>query len=100
MAGQLRPGNSTQLALGSYNFTMKEVKEIYSLYVDDSLSLYEIKEAKFVDAQIAELACVITHAQMDIQQVPYDQRPRLSFDPSAVDLTEFTVGNPGANHGQ
>ena len=39
MAGQLQPGNSTQLALVSYNFTMDEVKEIYSLYVDNCFSL-------------------------------------------------------------
>ena len=97
---QLRPGNSTLLDLGSYNFTMEEVKSIYSLYVDDGLSLWEIKEAKFIEAQIQELACVITHAQMDIQQIPYDQRPRFSYDPSSIDLTEFKVGNPGANPGQ
>ena len=97
---QLRPGNSTQLTLGSYNFTMEEIKEIYSLYADDSLTLYQIKETKFHDAQIKELACAVTHAQMDIQQVPYDQRPRFSFDPSGIDLTQFTVGNPGANPGQ
>ena len=94
MAVQLRPGNSTQLAVGSYNFTMEEVKLIYSLYVDDTLSLWEIKESNFNEAQIEELACAIWHAQMDIQQIPYDQRPRHSNDPSLIDLTEFRVGNP------
>ena len=94
MAVQLRPGNSTQLSVGSYNFTMEEVKLIYSLYVDDTLSLWEIKESNFNEAQIEELAVTITHAQMDIQQIPYDQRPRHSYDPSFIDLTEFRVGNP------
>ena len=86
MAVQLRPGNSTQLSVGSYNFTMEEVKLIYSLYVDDTLSLWEIKESNFNEAQIEELAVAITHAQMDIQQIPYDQRPRHSHDPNSIDL--------------
>ena len=72
---------------------MEEVKLIYSLYADDNLSLWEIKETKFNQAQIEELAVAITHAQMDIQQIPYDQRPRHSYDQSLIDLTEFRVGN-------
>ena len=88
MAVQLWPGNSTQFVVG-YKFTMEEVKLIYSLYADVNLSLWEIMENKFNKAQIEELAVAITHAQMDIQQIPYDQRPRHSYDPSSIDLTEF-----------
>ena len=65
MAVQLWPGNLTQLVVG-YNFTMGEVKLIYSFYADDNLSLWEIKETKFNKAQIKDIAVVITHAQMDI----------------------------------
>ena len=75
---------------------MEELRLIYSLYVDDTFSLWEIKESEesnFDEAQIEELACAITHAQMDIQQIPYDQRPRSSYDPSTIDLSEFRVGN-------
>ena len=93
MSVQLQAGNSTLLVRAS-NFTMEEVKLIFSLYVDDKLSLWEIKERKFNDYQIEELACAITHAQLDIQQVPYDQRPRFSYDPSSIELSEFRVGNP------
>ena len=46
---------------------------IYSSYADDKLSLWEIKEGKFLEAQIQEIACAISHAFMDIQQIPYDQ---------------------------
>ena len=97
MSVQLRAGNSTLLVVGASNFTMEEVKLIFSLYVDDKLSLWEIKERKFNDYQIEELACAITHAQLDIQQVPYDQRPRFSYDPSSIELSEFRVGNPSNN---
>ena len=94
MSVQLRPGKSTLLIVGSYNFTMEEVKLIYRLYADDKLSLWEIKETKFNEAQIEELAVAITHAQMDKQQIPYDQRPRFSYDPSSIDLSEYRVGHP------
>ena len=52
---------------------MEEVKLIYSSYADDKLSLWEIKEGKFHEAQIQVIACAISHAFMDIQQIPYDQ---------------------------
>ena len=96
MSVKLRPGNSTLLRLGSYNFTMEELKLIYSLYVDDTFSLWEIKESEeshFDEASIEELAQAICHAQWDILQIPYDQRPRHTFDPDSIDLTEFNVGN-------
>ena len=72
---------------------MEEVKLIYSLYADDKLSLWEIKEINFNEAQIKELAVAITHAQMDIQQIPYDQRPRFSYDPRTIVLSEYRIGN-------
>ena len=73
---------------------MEEVKLIYSLYVDDKLSLWEIKKTKFNKAQIEELAVAITYAQMDIQQMPYNQRPRFSYDHSTINLSEYRVGHP------
>ena len=46
MSVKLRPENSTLLKLGSYNFTMEELSLIYSLYVDETFSLWEIKESE------------------------------------------------------
>ena len=94
MSVQLRPGKSTLLVAGAYSFMMEEVNLIYILYADDKLSLWEIKEAKFNEAQIQEIACAISHAFMDIQQIPYDQRPRFSYDLSTIDLSEYRVGHP------
>ena len=90
---KLRPGKSTLLVAGAYSFTMEEVKLIYSLYPDNKLSLCEIKESNFHEAQIEEIAVAISHAFMDIQKIPYDKRPRLSYDPSIIDLSEYRVGN-------
>ena len=90
MAVQLRPGNSTQLDVG-YNFTMEEVQQIYRLYNDDKWTLSRLKQEIFRDAQIKEIACAICHAKMDIQELPFDQRPSNSYDPSSIDLTEFRV---------
>ena len=101
MSVKLRPGNSTLLTLGSYTFTMEELKIIYELYVDESFTLWEIKESEesnFDEASIEELAQAITHAQMDIQKIPYDQRPRHTYDPDFIDLTEFRVGNSRHNN--
>ena len=94
MSLQLRPGKSTILVVGASISPMEEVKLIYSSYADDKLSLWEIKEGKFHEAQIQEIACAISHAFMDIQQIPYDQRPRFSYDPSTIDLSEYRVGHP------
>ena len=71
MSVKLHPGKSTLLVAGA--FMVEEVKLIYSLYADDKLSHWEIKEAKFHKAQIQEIACAISHAFMDIQQIPCDQ---------------------------
>ena len=90
MAVQLRPGNSTQLDVG-YIFTMDEVKQIHRLYNKDKLTLLRLKQEIFNDAHINEIACAISHAKMDIQGLPFDQRPRFSYDPSSIDLTDFRV---------
>ena len=94
MSIQLRPGTSSLLLAGTYSFTMDEVRLIYRLYADDKLSLWKIKETYFDEAQIEQIAVAIKHASMDIQQIPYDQRPSFSYDPSAIDLAEYRVGNP------
>ena len=90
MAVQLRPGNSTQLDVG-YIFTMDEVKKIHRLYSEDKWTLTRIQQEIFNDAHITEIACAISHAKMDIQGLPFDQRPRFSYDPSSIDLTDFRV---------
>ena len=90
MAAQLRPGNSTQLNVG-YSFTMDEVYKIYMLYSTFKWSLTKIRQEMFNEAHITEIACAITHAKLDIQGLPFDQRPRFSYDPSAIDLTDFRV---------
>ena len=90
MAVQLRPGNSTQLDVG-YIFTMDEVHKIYRLYSKDKWTLTRIQQEMFTDAHITEVACAINHAKMDIQGLPFDQRPRFSYDPSSIDLTDFRV---------
>ena len=94
MSVQLRPGTSTLLHAGTYSFTMDELRLIYKLYADDKLTLWKIKETYFNEAQIEQIAVAIKHASMDIQQIPYDQRPSFSYDPSITDLAEYRVGNP------
>ena len=97
MAVQLIPGNSTLLCVGSYKFTMEEVKFIYRLYEHEFFSLWEIKESEefHLDKLLIEkIACAINHAEMDIEGIPYDQRPSFYDDPSSIDLNEYRVGNP------
>ena len=90
MAVQLRPGNSTQLDVG-YIFEMDEVHKIYVLYSTFKWTLTRIQQEMFTDAHITEIACAITHAKLDIQGLPFDQRPRFLYDPSSMDLIEFKV---------
>ena len=90
MAVQLRPGNSTQLDVG-YIFTMDEVNKIYRLYSKDKWTLTRIQQEMFTDAHITEIACAITHAELDIEGVPFDQRPRFLYDPRSIILTEFRI---------
>ena len=95
MSFQLRPGTSSLLSAGTYSITMYELRLIYyKLYADDKLSLWQIKERHFDEAQIEQIAVAIKHASMDIQQIPYDQRPSFSYDPSAIDLSDYRVGKP------
>ena len=96
MSVKLRPGKLTLLKLGSYYFTRKELKIIYELYVDEGMSLWEIKECEvshFNEASIEEIAQAICHAQWDIIKLPYTQRPTHTFHPDSIDLDEFNVGN-------
>ena len=90
MAVQLRPGNSSLLSVG-YIFTMDEVQQVYRLYEEDKWTLSRIQQERFNEAHIREIACAIKHARLDIKGVPFDQRPRFSYDPNFIDLTEFRV---------
>ena len=76
---------------------MEEVKFIYRLYEHEFFSLWEIKESvefHLDEPQIEEIACAISHAEMDIEGIPYDQRPSFYDDPSSIDPNEFRLGNP------
>ena len=94
MAVQLRPGNSNLLRTGSYKFTMEEVQLIHKLYTTYKYTLWAIKEINFNEAQIEQIAVAVTHGKMDIEQIPYDQRPTFSYDPSSIIVSEFRVGHP------
>ena len=44
-----------------YNFTMEDVQQMYNLYTDGKLSVWAIKESKFQEAQIEEVAVAVHH---------------------------------------
>ena len=90
----LRPGKSNMLKTGGYNFTMEAVEHIYKLYSYQIWTLWQIKEGRFQVASIKQLAVAISHAQMDREQLPYTQRAGFTYDPDAIDLSHFNVGQP------
>merc|ERR1712121_468866 len=94
MAVPLQPGKSNLLKVGGYNFTMEDVEQIYTLYSDHNSTLWEIKERRFQEASIKQLAVAVLHGQMDKEQLPYTQRGRFTYDPDLIDLNEFNVGQP------
>ena len=65
MAVQLRPGKSNLLKVSGYTFTMEDVKEIYTLYSINNLTLWEIKERRFREADIKQLAVAVHHGLAD-----------------------------------
>ena len=65
MAVPLRPGKSNLLKVGGYNFTMEDVEQIYTLYSDHNSTLWEIKERRFQEPSIKQLAVAVSHGQMD-----------------------------------
>ena len=81
------------LRVGSYKFHMEDVELIYNLYTIDQWTLWAIKETKFEDAKIVEITVVVNHGQMDLEEIPYFQRPTHSYDPSEILLSEFNVGH-------
>ena len=94
MASPLRPGKSNMLQTGGYNFTMGDVEQIYELYSYHNWTLWEIKERRFQEASIKQIAVAVSHGQMDQEQLPYTQRGRFTYDPDLIDLNEFNVGQP------
>ena len=73
---------------------MEDVELIYNLYSIDQWTLHEIKESKFENATIRQIAVAVEHGKMDIEKIPYTQRPRHCYDPDDVLLSEFNVGQP------
>ena len=94
MTSPLRPGKSNILKTGGYNFTMEDVEQIYGLYSYHNWTLWEIKERRFQEASIKQLAVAVSHGQMDQEQLPYTQRAGFTYDPEAIDLSNFHVGEP------
>ena len=94
MAYQLRPDRSNMLRVGSYKFHMEDVELIFNLYTIDQWSLYAIKESKFENATIQQIAVAVKHGKMDVEKIPYFQRPTMSYDPDFIVLSEFNVGHP------
>ena len=73
---------------------MEDVEVIYKLYTIDKWTLWTIKEWKFENATIRQLAVAVEHGRMDIEKIPYFQRPTLSYDPDNIVIDEFNVGHP------
>ena len=94
MAVQLRPGKSNLLKVCGYNFTMEDVEVIYTLYSIHNWTLWEIKERRFREPDIKQLAVAVNHGLADKEKKPYYQRPGFTYDPEEIDLTEFKVGIP------
>ena len=82
------------LRVGSYKFHMEDVELIYNLYTIDQWTLWAIKEAKFENATIEQIAVAVKHGKMDLEKIPYIQRPTHSYSPSTILLSEFNVGHP------
>ena len=82
------------LKTGGYTFTMEDVEQIYQHYSYTNWTLWQIKERRFQLASINQLAVAISHAQMDRDQIPYTQRAGFTYDPEAIDLSNFNVGEP------
>ena len=94
MADQLCPKKNNLFPTGNFNFTMEEVQIIYAMYAGDKLSLWQVQEAALPTSTIHEIAVAVSHVIMDIQKVPYYQRPSYSCDPNFINLAEFRVGHP------
>ena len=73
---------------------MEDVELIHNLYSIDQWTLHEIQESKFENATIGQIAIAVEHGKMDIEKIPYTQRPRHSYDPDDILLSEFNVGHP------
>ena len=95
MAIQLRPPQwSNMLRVGSYRFHMEDVELIHNLYSSDQWTLHEIQASKFENATIGQIAIAVEHGKMDIEKIPYFQRPTFSYDPDLIVLSQFNVGHP------
>ena len=86
MAVQLRADKSNMLKVGSYKFHKEDVELIYNLHMTDQWTLWAIKETKFEDAKVKEIAVAVKHGQMDLEGKPSFQRSAHSYDPSSIVL--------------
>ena len=82
------------LKAGAYNFHMEDVEMIYALYSYHNWTLWKIKERRFKQASIEEIAVAVLHGRMDKKKLPYYQRARFTYDPDNIDLSEFNLGRP------
>ena len=73
---------------------MEEVALIYNLYANAEWTLYQIKERKFENATVQQIAVAVAHGRMDVEKLPYFQRPTFSYDPDVILLSKFRVGHP------
>ena len=73
---------------------MEDVELIYSLYSVDQWSLNAIKESKFENATVQQIAVAVEHGKMDLEKLPYTQRATHSYAPDLIILSEFNVGYP------
>ena len=73
---------------------MEDVELIYNLYEIDQWTLWAIKETKFEIATREQIAVAVKHGKMDLEKIPYFQRPTHSYDPSEILLSEFIIGHP------
>ena len=48
---------------------MEDVEVIYNLYTIDQWTLWEIKESKFENATIRQIAVAIEHGRMDLEKL-------------------------------
>ena len=94
MAYRLRPDRSNLLRAGCYKINMGDVQMIYHLYTFDQWTLWQIKENRFEDATIRQIAVAVVHGKWDLEKKLFIQRPTFTYYPSEIDLFQFNVGYP------
>ena len=73
---------------------MEDVELIYNMYEHAQWTLYQIQERLFGTASVRELAVAVTHGRWDQEKRPYFERPKCSYNPANIILSDFRVGDP------